>query len=198
MVCGKWAAPRQPTSLDASGNTRRALHVQNHELAPRRSERDHKRPIALTAGSSKGADSLWPRIWEAIQGLGNPRRTEARRCAAEGSDHQEVHPGEKVAHVRHEGQRRWRGQPDDHGPELLKRKRVGGEAGSGKIAFPHSGARETGRPARRWLRQWFAGALLVAGRLRVASPYGRGGRAGCARMLCRRVLRGGVVARGTC
>ena len=38
----------------------------------------------------------------------------------------------------------------------------------------------------------------AAGQLRVASPYGRGGRAGCARRLCRHALPEGVVARGFC
>src|SRR5579863_8749441 len=59
-------------------------------------------------------------------------------------------------------------------------------------------ARETGRPARRWLGPWFPGAPRAPGWLREPSSDGRGGRAGCARRLFRHALPEGVVARGFC
>ena len=69
------------------------------------------------------------------------------------------------------------------------------------VAFPPGEARETGRPARRWLQPWFPGAWRIAGRSGVASAdgrSGRGGRAGCARRLGRRGLRGCGIAEGIC
>src|SRR6202035_2811198 len=65
-------------------------------------------------------------------------------------------------------------------------------------ARPIPPARETGRPARRWLGPWFPGAPRAPGWLRETSSDGRGGRAGCARRLCRHALPEGVVARGFC
>ena len=75
--------------------------------------------------------------------------------------------------------------------------------GSGfrQVAFPPGEARETGRPARRWLRPWFPGAWRIAGRPGVASAdgrSGRGGRAGCARRLGRHARRGCGIAEGIC
>src|ERR1019366_5654054 len=64
---------------------------------------------------------------------------------------------------------------------------AGVEAGSWK-SLPHRVARETVRPARRWLWPWFPGAPRATGWRRVASAAGlsgRGGHAGCARKLGR-------------
>src|ERR1700686_3265021 len=78
-----------------------------------------------------------------------------------------------------------------HGQKLLIFVAMGG-------ARPIPPARETGRPARRWLGPWFPGAPRAPGWLREPSSDGRGGRAGCARRLFRHALPEGVVARGFC
>src|ERR1019366_4710949 len=63
-------------------------------------------------------------------------------------------------------------------------------AGPGNVVVRRHEATETGRPARRRLRQSFVQAPRAATRLPVGSPphQGRDGRAGCARRLFRRVL----------
>src|ERR1700719_4127217 len=65
-------------------------------------------------------------------------------------------------------------------------------------ARPIPPARETGRPARRWLGPWFPGAPRAPGWLRETSSDGGGGRAGCARRFFRHALPEGVVGRGFC
>src|SRR6202140_1272277 len=55
-----------------------------------------------------------------------------------------------------------------HGQKPLVFVAIGG-------ARPIPPARETGRPARRWLGRWFPGAPRAPGRLRETSSDGRGG-----------------------
>ncbi len=71
------------------------------------------------------------------------------------------------------------------------------DAGSRKVAFPHRGAKETGRRGGNWLRRRFRAAPSVAGRTRAAWASGRGDFAGCGRRLCRPVLPAGEAALGT-